>query len=113
MKKEKKVLSNRVKQDYKLINQHYAWLGALFLILVAVFTYMVWHTTHMGRGSEAIACAVLFGMVCMGLFFTGLGRWLEARKKARMQDTLNKMASAPPLINKLNSKVGDCNANKD
>lgn len=98
MKRQKTALSKRVKRDYKIINRNFAPYALLLVVFVPIAVCLVWHTHHRGAVGEAICCSIVMFTLFINLFFIFLGRWLDQRKRARLQDSLNKMANGEHLL---------------
>ena len=96
MEKSCDPISENIRRKYKFINQQFAPYGLLLIVLLAVMICMLWQTVRVGRQGESLVLGFIFGLGYFSCLCVFVGRWLEARKKVRLQNTMNNLAQTAP-----------------
>jgi len=96
MNNEKDIFAEKLRREYRLINQQYFPYAILFVVLLGVLVYVLWNTAHAGRTGEAVALSLVFGFGYIAVVGVAFSRWFDLRKRARTQNTMSNSAAHAP-----------------
>ena len=96
MEKGNDQVSESIRRKYRLINQQFIPYGLLLIALLAVMICMLLQTVRAGRHGESLVLMFIFGVGYFSCLCVFVGRWIEARKKVRLQNTMDNLAQTAP-----------------